>query len=150
VTLTIAAVQRAWRLVLLFLPTLWIAACASSVRDFPAWERVTRVRIIITTASTRGDLVKEIDDPAQVGKIVAFANGNLTGYAEPWFGEPLPPIEANFYDRRLYKGHFGVGANFFEIHRGQMTFMSKPASDHAVREFMELIGVDQSILDRRP
>jgi hypothetical protein len=120
------------------------------VRDFPAWERVTRVRIIITTASTRGDLVKEIDDPAQVGKIVAFANGNLTGYAEPWFGEPLPPIEANFYDRRLYKGHFGVGANFFEIHRGQMTFMSKPASDHAVREFMELIGVDQSILDRRP
>jgi hypothetical protein len=149
VTLTITGLQRAWRLVLLLLPTLWIAACASSVRDFPAWERVTRVRIIITTASTRGDLVKEIDDPAQVEKIVAFANGNLTGYAEPWFGEPLPPIEANFYDRRLYKGHFGVGANFFEIHRGQMTFMSKPASDQAVREFMELIGVDQSILDRR-
>jgi len=147
--LPVTAVQRVWRLVLLLLPTLWIAACASSVRDFPAWDSVTRIRIVITTASTRGDLVKEIDDPAQIERIVAFVNGNLTGYSEPWFGEPLPPIEANFYDRRLYKGHFGVGANFFEIHRGQITFMSKPASDQEVREFMELIGLDQSILGRQ-
>ena len=142
----ISPVLRGWRLALLLLSTLPIAACASPVRDFPAWDRVTRIRIVITTASTRGDLVKEIDDPAQIEKIVAFVNSNLTGYVEPWLGEPLPPIEANFYDRRLYKGHFGVGENFFEIHRGEITFMSKPASEQEVHEFMELIGLDQGIL----
>jgi hypothetical protein len=64
-------------------------------------------------------------------------------------GEPLPPIEVAFYDRRLYRGHFGVGTDFFEIHRGEMTFMSRPASYQQVREFMELIGLDESLLSRQ-
>lgn len=127
---------------------LLLAACASSMRDFPAWNGVTRVRIVATTRE-HGDVVKEIDDPAQVEKIVAFANANLTGYHEPWLGEPLPPIEVAFYDRRLYRGHFGVGPDFFEIHRGEITFMSRPASYQQVREFMELIGLDESVLSRQ-
>lgn len=125
-----------------------MSACASSPRDFPAWNDVTRVRIVITTRE-HGDVVKEIDDPVLVGKIVAFANANLTGYREPWMGEPLPAVEAAFYDRRLYRGHFGVGPDFFEIHRGEITFMSRPASYEQVREFMELIGLDEAVLNRQ-
>lgn len=124
------------------------AACASSIRDFPAWSDVTRVRVVVTTRE-HGDVVKEIDDPVQVGKIVAFANANLTGYQEPWLGEPLPAVEVAFYDRRLYRGHFGVGPDFFEIHRGEITFMSRPASYEQVREFMELIGLDEAVLSRQ-
>jgi hypothetical protein len=126
------------------------AACAtaSPFHNFPAWTDITRVRIIITTRE-HGDVVKEIDDRALVDKIVAFANANLTGYHEPWMGEPLPPVEVAFYDRRLYRGHFGVGTDFFEIHRGEVTFMSRPASYEQVREFMELIGLDESVLSRQ-
>ena len=125
-----------------------IGGCAASTHDFPAWSDITRVRIIITTRE-RGDVVKEIKDPTLVSRIVSFANDNLTGYREPWMGEPLPPIEVAFYDRRLYRGHFGVGTDFFEIHRGEMTFMSRPASYQQVREFMELIGLDESLLSRQ-
>jgi hypothetical protein len=125
-----------------------IGGCASSLHDFPVWNDVTRVRIVVTTRE-HGDVVKEIDDPMQVYRIVSFANSNLTGYHEPWLGEPLPPIEVAFYDRRLYRGHFGVGTDFFEIHRGEMTFMSRPASYEQVREFMELIGLDESLLSRQ-
>jgi hypothetical protein len=133
----------------LWLPLIFLmAACASSLRDFPAWSDVTRVRVVVTTRE-RGDVVKEIDDPVQVGKIVAFANANLTGYQEPWLGEPLPAVEVAFYDRRLYRGHFGVGPDFFEIHRGEITFMSRPASYEQVREFMELIGLDEAVLSRQ-
>jgi len=130
------------------LVAFFMTACASSLHDFPAWNDVTRVRVVITTRE-HGDVVKEIDDPAVVDKIVSFANSNLTGYHEPWLGEPLPPIEVAFYDRRLYRGHFGVGTDFFEIHRGEMTFMSRAASYQQVREFMELIGLDESVLSRQ-
>jgi len=140
--------SRVSRFVLWLSSVLLMAACASTFRDFPAWNDVTRVRVVVTTRE-HGDVVKEIDDPAQVEKIVAFANANLTGYHEPWLGEPLPAIEVAFYDRRLYRGHFGVGPDFFEIHRGEITFMSRPASYEQVREFMELIGLDEAVLSRQ-
>ena len=146
---------RAWRSILGRF-VVWVAwaslvtacATASSLHDFPAWSDITKVRIIITTRE-HGDVVREINNRALVDKIVAFANANLTGYHDPWMGEPLPPIEVAFYDRRLYRGHFGVGTNFFEIHRGEMTFMSRPASYEQVHEFMDLIGLDESVLSRQ-
>jgi len=121
-----------------------LAACEPP-RDFPPWNHVTRIEVV-ETKSRRGDLVKEIDDPRQVARIIAFVNANRTGYREPWFGEPLPPIDVNFYDRRRYKGHFGVGPEFFEIHRGATTFLSRPASFEEVHEFMDLIDLNQSML----
>jgi hypothetical protein len=131
------------RSLLLILPLLTIAGCEPP-RDFPAWNRVTRIEVV-ETKRPQG-VVKEIDDPRQVARIIAFVNANRTGYREPWFGEPLPPIDVNFYERRRYKGHFGVGPEFFEIHRGTITFLSRPASFEEVRQFMELIGLDQSML----
>jgi len=142
-------VRRRWRapVISILLPitlVLTIVACEPP-RDFPAWNRVTRIEVV-ETKPPRGNLVKEIDDPRQVARIIAFVNANRTGYREPWFGEPLPPIDVNFYERRRYKGHFGVGPEFFEIHRGTITFLSRPASFEEVRQFMDLIGLDQSML----
>jgi hypothetical protein len=111
--------------------------------------RVTRVEVL-KTDTPRGDVVKEIRDPGQVARIVAFANANLSGYREPWFGEPLPAIDVAFYDRRRYVGHFGVGLEFFEIHRGSITFMSRPASEQQVHEIMQLINVDDDVLGSVP
>ncbi|HJU27842.1 MAG TPA: hypothetical protein VJ718_01650 [Candidatus Binataceae bacterium] len=124
---------------------LTLVGCASPPRDFPPWSRVTRVEVL-RTDNPHGDVLKEIRDPTQVARIVAFANENLTGYREPWFGEPLPAIDVAFYDRRRYVGHFGVGPEFFEIHRGMITFMSRPASERQVREIMRLINVDDGVL----
>jgi len=124
------------------------AGCSSAPRDFPPWKRVTRVEVL-KTDDPRGDVVKEIRDPGQIARIVAFANANLTGYREPWFGEPLPAIDVAFYDRRRYVGHFGVGPEFFEIHRGSITFMSRPASEQQVHEIMQLINVDDDVLGGR-
>jgi hypothetical protein len=130
---------------LIAIPLTSVIGCSSPPRNFPPWRRVTRVEVLKTN-NPRGDLVKEIRDPEQVARIVAFANENLTGYREPWLGEPLPAIDVAFYDRRRYVGHFGVGPEFFEIHRGSITFMSRPASERQVREIMQLINVDDDVL----
>jgi hypothetical protein len=74
-------------------------------RDFPPWNRVTRIEVV-ETKPPRGNLIKEIDDPRQVARIIAFVNANRTGYREPRFGEPRPAIEVNFYDDRQYEGSF--------------------------------------------
>jgi hypothetical protein len=124
-----------------------LAGCSSPPNDFPPWNRVTRVEII-KTSSPKPDILKEIKDPDQVARIVAFANANRTGYREPWFGEPIPPIDVAFFDRRRYVGHFGVGPSFFEIHRGMITFMSRPASAEEVHEILKLIDVDETALAR--
>jgi hypothetical protein len=134
---------------LIAIPLAWACGCSSPPRDFPPWRRVTRIEVF-KTDRPRGDLLKEIDDPEQVARIVAFANENLTGYREPWFGEPRPAIDVAFYDRRRYVGHFGVGAEFFEIHRGSITFMSRPASEPQVREIMRLIDVRDDVLGGVP
>jgi hypothetical protein len=130
------------------LPAVMINACTSPLQDFPPWGKVTRIEILKTT-SPHGDVLKEISDPDQVAKIVAFVNANRTGYREPWFGEPIPRIDVAFYDRNLYQGHFGVGPEFFEIHRGSITFMSRPASEEEVNEIMELINLDSDLLRRQ-
>lgn len=143
--------RRAARYVsrLIAIPLMSIFGCSSPPRNFPPWRRVTRVEVL-KTDNPRGDLVKEIRDPARVARIVAFANENLTGYREPWLGEPLPAIDVAFFDRRRYVGHFGVGAEFFEIHRGSITFMSRPASEQQVREIMRLINMDDDVLGGVP
>lgn len=140
--------RRAARYVsrLIAFPLMSIFGCSSPPRNFPPWRRVTRVEVL-RTDKPDGDLIKEIRDPEQVARIVAFANDNLTGYREPWFGEPLPAIDVAFYDRRRYVGHFGVGPEFFEIHRGSITFMSRPASEPQVREIMRLINIDDAVLN---
>jgi hypothetical protein len=139
---------------LLFLGSLTVAGCgerkpADEVQPEPqpqtysGFGNVTRVEI----KDRRDELIHRIEDKEQIQKIVAFVDEHRSGWGRPWYGIPVPQVMANFYDGQTFKGHFGVGRNFFETQR-EGEFASKDASAEQCRTFLGLIGVDKIVLEK--
>jgi hypothetical protein len=75
----------------------------------PPLPRVTRVDITDNSAK----VFRRIETPAEVQRIVQFADDHKSGWHTPWAGVPVPSLHAAFYDGDRYVGHFGVGGGFF-------------------------------------
>jgi hypothetical protein len=84
--------------------------------------------------------ITTITDQSQIASVVAFVNARADKWETPWYGVPVPTVVANFYRDKTFLGHFGVGSNFFEIHRSG-DFFSRSASDPERLEFMKLLAV---------
>ena len=111
-------------------------SCNHKTTSFAQLGKVTKIEV----TGTGGAVVKKIVDGKRIAQIVAFVDKNAAGWggANDWAGVPVPQIVANFYEGANFKGHFGVGANFFETQRDG-DFLSKSASDDARAEFLDLI-----------
>ncbi len=141
---------------LLLLGGLTIAGCGDpkpSNKDQPEPQSLTQTysglgnvnRVEIKTRLDK--LIHRIDDREKIQQIVAFVDKQRSGWACPWYGIPVPQVVANFYDGDTFKGHFGMGLNFFETQR-EGDFASKDASAEQCRDFLALIGVDKSVLEK--
>jgi hypothetical protein len=104
--------------------------------SYAKFGRVTRIEV--TDRMSRP--IKTIRDEKSIAKIVEFVDANRDGWITPFGGVPVPRIVANFYDGDEFKGHFGVGASFFETQR-KGEFTSKNASEADRRTFLGLIGL---------
>ncbi|MBX3334106.1 MAG: hypothetical protein KF876_08280 [Nitrospira sp.] len=115
---------------------LAFALLSCKTDSFPPFEHVTRIEVRISTDG----LASTITDESQVESILAFVNARSDQWDTPWYGVPVPTVVANLYAGATFLGHFGVGANFFELHRSG-GFFSRSALDGERREFMKLLGV---------
>lgn len=111
--------------------------------SFPVLGRVTRVEI----TDNHNKPILTIDDERQIVKIVAFVDGQRSGWGAPWAGIPIPEVVANFYDGEEFQGHFGVGPTFFEAQR-EGDFASKSATGRERRGFLALIGVPYERIEK--
>ena len=91
--------------------------------------------------------LKKITDKKQISKISAFVDKNASdwGGVSDWAGVPVPKVVFNFYDGEKFKGHFGIGSNFFETQRNG-DFVSKNASKSEREELLILAGIDKSLV----
>jgi hypothetical protein len=85
-------------------------------------------------------MIRSLEDREQIQKIVDFVDNQRSGWGSPWAGVPIPKVVANFYDRESFKGHFGVGPNFFETQR-EGDFACKDATTEQCLDFLRLISV---------
>lgn len=115
---------------------LVLTSCSGPTRSFPSVGRLTRIEITDNHDRT----IKIIEDERRIGKVIAFIDEHRTGWGTPLAGVPIPTTIANLYDGEEFRGHFGVGPDFFETQR-EGDFVSKPASEGERREFLDLIGV---------
>jgi hypothetical protein len=141
--------QFAYRIVpLASVGLLWASMLTGSAgcrhRDFASLGTVTSVNIV---GQNRLPLRTKITNPQNVPVLVDFVDSQRTGWNTPGAGVPVPVVIAEFYEGNTFKGHFGVGKNFFETQRDGR-FFSKDASPEDLRHFLELAGVEQKSVDR--
>ena len=129
---------------LIFISLLFTQLSCDKTTSFSPIGKVTRIEVIGSTSSP----LKIIKDKNQISRISAFIDKNATdwgGFAD-WAGVPVPDIVINLYDGENFKGHFGVGSNFFETQRSG-DFTSKSASKSERGEFLRLIGISRHLAD---
>jgi hypothetical protein len=113
-----------------------LALAACETHSFPPLQHVTRIDVRTNLDAP----ITTITDQSQIASVVAFVNARSDKWKAPWYGVPVPTVVANFYREETFLGHFGVGSDFFEIHRSG-AFFSRSASDVERREFMKLLAV---------
>lgn len=104
---------------------------------FPPLGPVTRISVFGSDASKP---LVTITDAQKISQIVAFVDSHRLGWEAPWYGIPVPTVTAEFFDRTEFKGHFGVGRDFFETQR-EGVFRSQQASVNDVHQFLDLVGL---------
>jgi len=88
-----------------------------------------------------------IRDPKELATVAAFANQRSADWRAPWHRVVVPAIEAKCFDGQTFKGHVGVGLDYFECqHDG--VFVSKPASDADIHEFLKVINVNDDTIKK--
>jgi hypothetical protein len=129
-------------LAVLFLAGILLAGCVGTMprRQFGPLGRVSQIDIWIHQRDGSSDSVT-IRDPKEIATVVAFVDQRSGDWRTPWYGIPVPTVEARFYDGQTFKGHFGVGKDYFECQRDGV-FVSKSASDADIHEFLNVIDVD--------
>lgn len=131
---------------------LGASACVSRQVPTPV---ISGVEIVVVRVKSDTNAFPRILDSAQVAAIVAFANERREKYGNPWFGTPIPTVEAVFYQSdsaRAPLGYFGTGPSFF--HRigfglGSGSFATRSAKSEEVREFLRLLNVPDTVVFRR-
>ena len=106
--------------------------------SFPELRGVTKAEV----RTKHNELIKEISDPEQIGRLVAFVNARRVGWSTRLDGIPIPQRVVNFYEGEEFKGHFGWGRDFFEMQRDGRGFFSREADPEEVREFELMVGAD--------
>lgn len=149
---------------------VFLAACGENERMTPV-KSATAVRVLVDRntklgarlAQQYGDapvpwcsnhpatwcsakLHVEIRDPERISALIAFTNDLLEGWGTPWYGAPVPKVEAHFYDGDKPAGTLCAGKNFFA--RGPATLLSRKASRSEIMRFLELVEVEPSQLER--
>src|SRR5213079_1406688 len=56
-----------------------------------------------------GRLLKQVDRPADIARIVAFLASHRAGWKYSNMGSPTPPVELLFYSGEKRLGRFGAG-----------------------------------------
>jgi len=128
----------------IFASLLFTQFSCSKTTSFPPVGKVTKIEVTNNMSTP----LKKITEKNQIAKITAFVDKNSSGWGGfgDWAGVPVPKVVINFYDGEKFKGHFGVGANFFETQRNG-DFMSQNASEGEREEFLNLIGIDKSLAE---
>jgi hypothetical protein len=111
-----------------------MGGCGSS---FPPIGNVTRIEV----HDPNDHHIRTIEDPTEIGRIVAFVNSQQHGWGawggfNDWFGLPVPDVIADFYENAHPVREFGVGPGYFE--EGSV---SKLCSDSERLEFLSILGV---------
>jgi hypothetical protein len=119
------------------------AGCSGDEREFPKLGQVTRIRVVDNMDQEIGT---EITDRQKIEKITEFVDARRSGWTKPWYGIPVPGVSADFYDGSTFKGHFGVGINFFETNR--YNFWFKAASPSEIQQFLDMVGVPREKIER--
>jgi len=120
---------------------LWSSPPAGAI-TYPRLGKVTRTKV----RTRSGRALKTVTAREQLDKVVAFVDGQRTGWERPWSGIPVPQVTAEFYDGATFKGHFGVGPGFFETHR-EGDFASKSATAAECAAFLRLLGVNKKAIE---
>jgi hypothetical protein len=115
-----------------------VLSCGCGGVLFPELKGVTRAEV----RTNHDELIKEISDPEQIRRLVAFVNSRRSGWETPWRGVPVPKHVINFYEGEQFAGHFGWGESFFETQRDSRGFFSRDATPEEVEEFRRLVGID--------
>jgi hypothetical protein len=92
------------------------------------------------------DIRPEITDRQKIEQITEFVDTRRAGWTKRWYGIPVPSVSADFYDGSTFKGHFGVGINFFETNR--YNFWAKAASPSEIQQFLDMVGVPREKIKR--
>jgi hypothetical protein len=124
------------------LVVILLAGCArtSSRRQFGPLGPVSQIDVWVHQRDGSSDIFT-IRDPKEIATVVAFVDQRSGDWQTPWYGIRVPTVEARFYDGKTFKGHFGVGRDYFECQRYGV-FASRPASAADIHEFLNVIGVD--------
>src|SRR5258708_26761044 len=121
-----------------------LTGCGRSEREFSKLGSVTSITVSIH-ARDGSQYLSKISDQRELDQIVAFVNVNRANWTKPWYGIPVPSVEALLFEGESLKCSFGMGKNFFETQRGG-DFFSKTASPTDVRDFLSLLCVDNETL----
>ena len=108
--------------------------CGCGGESFPELKGVTKAEV----RTNRDELIKEISDPEQIRRLVAYVNARRTGWSTRFDGVPVPGRVVNFYEGDKFVGHFGWGRDFFETQRDDRGFFSREADSEEVREFQHI------------
>lgn len=120
-----------------------LAGCVRTTlpRQFGPLGPVSQIDTWIHLRDGSSDIFK-ISDPKEIAAIVTFVDQRGGSWETPWYGVPVPSIEANLFSGTKPVATFGVGKNFFAYQRDGV-FVSKPATGAEIREFLKLIDVDE-------
>jgi len=133
-------------LLALLIAVSFVASCGGQREfSFSPLGPVKSINVVSIPARDGSKYLSKISDPKKVSQIIAFVDARRANWKTPWYGIPVPKVEAEFFDGQRFKGSFGAGENFFETQR-EGGFFSKTASSNEVREFLTLLNVDDANL----
>ena len=122
------------RLLVLVLAATSIA-CGHPEPPLPSLSGTSRIEV----NNTRGERLGVIEEPARVALICSFVTERRSGWEAPWYGVPVPSVNAVMFEGSRLKLSFGAGGAFFSAQYSG-TFASRPASAQEVAAFRALLA----------
>jgi len=107
---------------------------------YPELSNVSEVEII-----DEGNLIKKISDPLLISKLTEFINKRKEDWETPMTGFPGTKVKLYLYRDGAFIGSFGITKSSFSMQRGGR-WDSKPATEQEIREMLDLLGIDKSLL----
>jgi hypothetical protein len=121
--------------------TALIAGCALfGIRhkiDFSPLERANR--LVVLTRS--GDIVKTINDAAQVNAAARFIQAYRSGWQDPFRGPVVPDFVLHFYAGSRGLGGYGIGPGVLTSDPPTAGFWSRPAPPDDVNRLASMLGL---------
>jgi hypothetical protein len=121
--------------------TVLIASCALfGIRrkiDFSPLERANR--LVVLTRS--GDIVKTINDAAQVNAAAHFIQAYRLAWQDPLRGPVVPDFVLHFYAGTRGLGGYGIGAGVLTSDPPTAGFWSRPAPPDEVNRLASMLGL---------